>query len=495
MPGFKRAFMWASAGRYVVTVIGFATTIIMARLLSPGEYGLSVLGSTVFLVADAIRGLAGGAYLVQTKELSSDKIRTSCTVSLIVTLVMASTLAFLARPIAAYYATPELERYLQVIGISYLMGPFSLPIMALMTREMAFERLALIGVVTTVVSGTMSIVLASLGFSAMSYAWASVASAAAGVLLCFFFYPDLSIFRPLLREWRSVLRFGVFDSATTVLNRLTENLFYLILGRLLNVQAVGLWQRAFSLSGFPEKVILAGFGAVALPAFSEKVRSGQGLKDSYLSAIEYITAVQWPAMMLLAFLAHPIVEILLGQQWLDVAPILQIIAGALVFNFAVTLEYPTLVATGAIRYLPAIVLTQASIFTGLVWFGATSYGLYGAAMSLLVIVPVNAFISVLVVRSQVRFSCGELAGALRKSAVLLVLSAAGPAITLIGAGWRADVSMKTALVSMILCVVGWIYGLRLTRHPLGRDVFGARDALLKTPVATRVLAAGLRLFR
>jgi hypothetical protein len=73
----------------------------MARLPSPGEYGLSVLGTTVFLVADAIRALAGGAYLVQTKELSSDKIRTSCTVSLIVTLVMASTLAFLARPIAA----------------------------------------------------------------------------------------------------------------------------------------------------------------------------------------------------------------------------------------------------------------------------------------------------------------------------------------------------------------------------------------------------------
>jgi len=217
-------------------------------------------------------GFAGGAYLVQTQELSPDKIRTSCTVSLIVTLVMASTLAFLARPIAAYYATPELERYLQVIGISYLMGPFSLPIMALMTREMAFERLALIGVVTTVVSGTISITLAIFGFSAMSYAWASVASAASGVLLCFFFYPDLSIFRPLLREWRRVLGFGVFDSATTVLNRLTENLFYLILGRLLNVQAVGLWQRAFSLSGFPEKVILAGFGAVALPAFRDRIR-------------------------------------------------------------------------------------------------------------------------------------------------------------------------------------------------------------------------------
>jgi len=494
MAGFKRAFLWASAGRYLVTVIGLATTVIMARLLSPGEYGLSVLGTTVILVAEGIRSLAGGSYLVQTEELSSDQIRTSCTISLIVTLVMMSTLALLARPIAAYYANPVLERYLQVIGISYLMGPFSYPIMSLMTREMAFERLALIGVVTAVVNGIMSIVLAKLNFSAMSYAWASVGSAVSGVLLSLFFYPNLSIFRPLLREWRSVLGFGVFDSATTVLHRLTENLFYLILGRLLSVEAVGLWQRAFLLAGFPERVILAGFGAVALPAFSERVRQGQALKESYLRAIEYITAVEWPPLMLLVFLARPIVEIVLGQQWLAVAPLLQIFAGAFLLNFPLALEYPTLVAAGAIRYLPAIGLAQATVFTGLWWLGTASCGLYGGAVSMLVIVPVNIFISLLVVRSQVPFSCGELAGAMQKSIVLLGLSAAGPIIILISSGWRADVSIQTAVVAVILCAIGWIYGLRLTRHPLAQDVFGALDALRSNSIATRVLAARVRLF-
>jgi O-antigen/teichoic acid export membrane protein len=494
MPGFKRAFLWASAGRYSVTLIGLVTTVIMARLISPGEYGLSVLGTTVLLVADAIRSLAGGSYLIQTKELSSDKIRTSCTISLIVTVVMTFVLVLLASPIAVYYANPMLERYLKVIGISYLIGPFSYQIAALLTRDMAFGRLALISVVTTVVNGIMGIVLASLGFSAMSYAWASVGSAAAGVLLSFYFYPSWSIFCPLLREWRSVLGFGVFDSATIVLHRLTENAFYLILGRLLNVEAVGLCQRAFLLAGFPERVFLSGFGAVALPAFSEKVRQGHDLKDSYLRAVEYITAVQWPALMLLVFLAHPIVEVVLGRQWAAVAPILQIFAGALMLNFPVSLEYPTLVAAGAIRYLPAIVLAQATVFTALWWLGTALYGLYGGAVSMLVIVPLNLVISLLVVRSRVRFNCGELAAAMRKSAVLLGLSAVGPTITLILSGWRADVSIQTAFVTVILSGVGWIYGLRLTRHPLAQDVFGARDALLRSPVGMRVLAAGARLF-
>jgi hypothetical protein len=80
---------------------------------------------TVLFIADAIRSLAGASYLIQVKELSSDKIRTSCTISLIVTFAMTFTLVFSARPIASFYANPMLERYFHVIGISYLISPFS----------------------------------------------------------------------------------------------------------------------------------------------------------------------------------------------------------------------------------------------------------------------------------------------------------------------------------------------------------------------------------
>jgi O-antigen/teichoic acid export membrane protein len=494
MLGFKQAFLWASAGRYSVTLISIAMTVIMARLISPSEYGLAVLGTTVLFIADAIRSLAGASYLIQVKELNSDKIRTSCTISLIVTLAMTFTLLILAPWLASYYANPMLERYFHVIAISYLIGPFSYQIAALMTRDMAFARLAFISVVTALVNGITAIALASLGFSALSYAWASVGAAAAAVLLSFYFYPNWSIFRPLLREWRSVLGFGVFDGATTVLNRLTENLFYLIIGRLLNVEAVGLCQRAFLLAGFPERVFLAGFGAVALPAFSEKVRQGHDLKHSYLRAVEYITAIQWPALMLVVFLAHPIVEIVLGQQWLAVVPLLQIFAGALMLNFPVSLEYPTLVAAGAIRYLPAIVMGQATVITLLRWLGTATYGLYGGAVSMLVIVPVNLAISLLVVRSRVPFSCRELAGAMRRSALLLGLSAVGPMILLLLSGWSAKVSIPTALFAAILSGIGWTYGLRLTRHPLAQDVFGACDALGRSAVDIRAMAACVWLF-
>jgi len=484
MTGIRRAFLWASAGRYIVMAVNLVTTVIMARLLAPGEYGVSALGTAVFAIAEAIRALGGGAYLIQQKELASENIRTTFTVSLIVTFVSTTTIVFLAGPLTRYFNTPELERYLLVTALGYLMGPFVHPIFALMSRQMAFGTIARISVVTASANAIASIGLAILGFSYMSFAWASVISAAVGMLLCFHFWRDWSIFRPMLSEWRSVITFGVYDSATAVLSQMGESIPYLIFGRILNAEAAGLCQRAVLLCLFPERVILAGVSAVALPAFSKQVREGRGVKDGYLHAIELITAVQWPALILLVLLANPIVSILLGRQWLEVVSLVQILGVALLFSFPVGLHYPTLVAVGAIRYMPPLVVLQSIVSIALLTFAAQR-GLRAAALSTLLIVPFNVFISVLLVRHFVDFRWSEFAASTRKSAVISVLSAAGPLTIVFASGWSTDMSIGAAIFAVAICAIGWIGGLWLTRHPLLHELFRARDALLKTPIAAK----------
>jgi O-antigen/teichoic acid export membrane protein len=484
MMGIRRAFLWASAGRYIVMAINLVTTVIMARLLAPGEYGISALGTAIFAIAEAMRALGGGAYLIQQKELAAEHVRTTFTVSLIVTLVLTTILALLAGPLTRYFNTPDLERYLLVTALGYLMGPFVYPIFALMSRQMAFETIALISVVAASANAIASICLAILGYSYMSFAWASVISAAAGMYLCFHFWRDWSIFRPLLNEWRSVIAFGAYDSMTAVLSQIGESLPYLIFGRILNAEAVGLCQRAVLLCLFPERVILAGVSAVALPVFSKQVREGRGLKDGYLHAIELITAVQWPALILLVLLANPIVSILLGRQWLEVVSLIQILGIGLLFSFPVGLHYPTLVAVGAIRYMPPLVVLQSIVSIALLSFAAKR-GLHAAALSTLLIVPFNVLLTLLLVRHFVDFRWSEFAAATRKSAVLSVLSMAGPLTIVIASGRHTDISNGAAIFAVLLCAIGWIGGLWLTRHPLLHELFRARDALLKTPIAAR----------
>jgi O-antigen/teichoic acid export membrane protein len=491
MTGIRRAFISATIGRYLVMAINLAATLLMARLLAPGEYGVWVLGGAVFAVAEAMRALGGGAYLIQQKELSPENIRTSFTVSLIVTVVLTATVALLAGPLSRYFNTPDLGPYLLVAALSFLTGPFVYPISALMSRKMAFGTIAFVNVVAASINAAASIYLAILGFSYMSFAWAAAISSGSAMLLYLHYWRDWSVFRPILREWRSVITFGVYDSGTAVLSQIGEVLPYLIFGKILGAEAVALCQRAVLLCLFPERVILAGVGAVALPAFSRQIHEGRTLKGNYLRAIELITAAQWPALLLLICLAGPIVAALLGSQWRQVVPLVEILGAALLFSFPVTLHYPALVSVGAIRYMPPVVAIQAVVSIGLLSIAAR-HGLHAAALSMLLIVPFNGLLALGVVRHFVGFGWRDLAHALRKSAACAVLSAAGPA-AIVAAGGTSDMGIVGAVSAVLLAALGWFLGLWATQHPLLHEMLHARDALQRVPSVAAISRVARRL--
>jgi O-antigen/teichoic acid export membrane protein len=485
MTGVRNAFVWATGGRYFVMAINLVATLVIARLLAPAEYGVSVLGAAIFGIAEAVRALSGGAYLIQQKDLTQDNIRTSFTINLIVTGLVIAALFLLAGPLTRAFDTPDVARYLQVSMFGYLAGPFVYPMSALMSRRMAFRQIAIVTVATAAVNAACGVGLGLAGFGYMSLAWASAISGVFGMILYLGIWRDWSIFRPLLREWRSVIAFGAYDGATAVLSQLGESLPFLIFGRLLNAEAVGLVQRTMVLCLFPERVILAGVGAVALPAFSRQMRDGGSLKHDYLRAIELITAAQWPALLLLIALAHPIVATVLGHRWMEVAPLVEILAAALLFSFPVTLTYPVLVAVGAIRLMPPVVVAQVAVSFAFLALAARG-GLHAAALSALVIVPLNGLLSLLLVQHFVGFGWTAFAAALWRSTLAAALSAAGPGFVALAAGGPADISLAGAVVAGVLAGVGWIAGLWVTRHPLLHEMLRALAAVRRSRTAARL---------
>ena len=474
MGKLRRALLFASGGRYIVMGINLSATIVLARLLTPAEFGITVLGTALLGIAEALRELGSVAYLVQEQEITAAKIRTVFTVSLIVTLVLTTVLLCLSGVLADFYGVPGVGRYIRVVAISYAIAPFAHPIYALLSRDMAFDRVATLDICATLASAICAVCLALLGYSYMSLAWAAVASALVWTLLGLGLRRNFSVYQFCLLEWRNVLAFGFYGSATAVLYRISESLFYLMLGRVLNAGAAGVCQRAVMLTLFPERVILAGIGAVALPAFSAHARDGHDLKGAYFKAIEHVTAVLWPALILLAILANPIVSIVFGPQWKDVAPILQIFAVSHLFNFPTALNYAIQVAVGAIRHTVPLALLQTMIALTVLGVAA-GYGLRAVALSTLLTIPLNVGLSVWLVCRHVPFRIGELAAAMKKSAFMSVMSAAGPlAVALHG---RGDFSTPWMATAAILFAGGWLGGLKLTRHPLFAELRHAGTVL------------------
>src|ERR1700761_6148090 len=230
MTEIRRAFVLASAGRYLTMVINLAATLMLARWLAPADYGVAVLGNSVLAVAEAVRALGGGAYLVQQKELTPAQIHTNFTISLIATLIVVFALLLFLRPLTGLFGQAELEPYIRVSAWGFMAGPINYQILALMGRHMAFGRIAFITTFAAAINGGVSISLALLGWGFMSLAWASAISALSAMGLYLFLWRDRTIFRPAIGEWRSVFGFGLHDSAVGILAQIGEAVPYLIIG-------------------------------------------------------------------------------------------------------------------------------------------------------------------------------------------------------------------------------------------------------------------------
>jgi O-antigen/teichoic acid export membrane protein len=227
---------------------------------------------------------------------------------------------------------------------------------------------------------------------------------------------------------------------------------------------------------------------VALPAFSQQVRDGQAPKASYLKVLGLITAAQWPALVTLILLAEPIVRVLLGPQWNGVVRVLQILAGALFFSFPIALQYPTLVALGAVRIVPVTILAQSVVSIGVLALAAP-FGLDALAFSTFAIIPLGSLLSLAVVRHFLKFDWLELAATTARSAVATLTCALGPLAMMLTTGGLRALSIPLAMVAGALAGIGWIAGLWLTSHPLLQEMMWL-GAKLRSRIALRLAGSG-----
>lgn len=467
MTSLRRAVVWASVGQYLIISINFSATLVLARLLTPAEFGVSALGGAILGIAEAVRELAGGTFLIREGDLTHNKIRSTTTVNFLVTVVVATLLVAIAEPLANTFEMPALAPYLRIVVIGYATGTLLYPQQALLSRNMAFNRLALINCAAACVGAVVSVTLAYAGFKANSFAWGAVASTVTATLIYLAVMRNFSIYKPSLSEWRSVIGFGAYSSTTAILGRFAEAVPLLIFGKLLSASELAIGQRAVLLCLVPERILFAAVGSVALPELSRRSREGGDLKSAYLKALSIVTALYWPFMILLALFASPVVELLFGRQWLDVAPLVRILAPALMLAVPIVLQFPILVAADGVHILPRVLALQ-TVATATALLLSAGNGLNAAAASMLVAMPVNAALSVFAVRLIVKFQWREIIGVLMRGIAVTAAACIGPVLL-----WLASPAappFAILAVAGVLGAIGWSIGLRVTDHWLWGEI-------------------------
>ena len=480
----RRALAMATGEQYFRLVVQFGLVVVVSRLLTPAEFGVSVIGTGIIAIALGLREFATADFLIQRREVLRDDIRTSFTVLFLVTALISAGVFVLAPWIGSFYGEERLAQFLRVAAVAGLIDALSLPIRGLLRRDMAFGILAFMNTIAATVTAVTTVVLTLAGFSFMSFAWAAVAAASTITVLSFYFRPQVSNLQPTFRSWRNMLVFGVYNGASHVINQTYERLPQLVLGGVLPMSAVGLYNRAAMVSEIPQMVFLTSVFSVSFPALAAEIRKGHGLKEPYLRALGYITVFYWPALVLLALLAYPVVLLLLGHQWLSIVPMLQVMAVASLAWFSVVITPPLLLAVGANRDRVMVHVVGRSVSV-IILCSAAYFGVMAMALSQLIIVPYLMLVAFYFVRRHIAIQWREIGAAIWKSAVVSASSAVGPACVAMLSDRGLDLTIPATVVAVLLAVAGWFVGIVATRHPVLLELGNAIEVLSGTPMARR----------
>lgn len=469
MADIRRSFLLSFAQRYAALAIQMVAMVVLARLLTPAQFGTFAVASALVTLAMVLQDFGVGNYVVKERELDRAKLATAYSVAFLIAWPLGLAVFAASDAVAAWYGNPRLGPVIAVLSITFFALPFSTPALAMMRRDMQFGRLCALGIANAAATAATSLALALAGQDAIGLAWGLVAGAIATAVGAHILRPGLLLLRPGFSHWREVVSFGGQSAAISVLGEIGSKAPSIVAGRLLGFDAAGLLHRATSTVHLYRKTILDGLMPVLLPAFSQHERNGQSIAALYLQGISYLTAIAWPFAAALVFLADPLIRLLFGAQWLEAVPLVQILATIAATSPLLRLNRAVFVVSGHIAINLRIELFIQPLRLGLVVY-ACFHDLLTLAIALTVPPIVNSILSQVLLKRILAYELRDFAQRLFASLLVSLVAAIPPACTVLAFGWHPQSPILALLAGGLGGGCAWLAAVVALDHPIRHEI-------------------------
>lgn len=358
------------------------STMVLARLVAPGEFGLFVLCGTLttFLMFFADLGLPWAA--IQSKELRPEQVNALFWINVASGAFFWLVCVAAGPLVEAFYQQPGLTGVLAVSGAGFLAHGIAAQPQALLGRSLRFGARAIVDIATLVAGAGVSIGLAYQGYGVWSLAWGPLATGALRAIASW----KLSGFRPSLRvEWGSaaaMFRFGGELTLAGFCFYLFRNLDDILIGRAWGPSELAFYNKAYFLMSLLTVVPANSLNSVYVPALSRSAAEGDTARfgELFRDSLSQITFFVAPACAGLALTAAEAVEIVYGDQWSRVAPVLLWFGLAGAFQFPFITTGWLLVSAGKTRHYLAWSAVSALVLAA-TFFASIGFGAQGVALA------------------------------------------------------------------------------------------------------------------
>ena len=319
-----KGFLWALLERFSTQGVSFAVTLVLARVLTPSDYGVVAL-LTIFLAVTGVLVDSGfGSALIQKKDASELDFNSVFYVSLLLSGILYLTLFFLAPAIAAFYDSDILVPILRVSATTLLFASINSVQNAELARRLLFNLSFRVSLMSTLSSAVIGIVLAIRGQGAWALVWSGFTANVVG-----------TVARWIVIGWRPKLMFslaslkGLFSfgwklSLTSLIDTLYNNIYGLLIGKMYSKEDLSFVNKGRHLPELLMQTIASTLSRVAFPVMAQVQDNDTRIRSMMSKILKMSCFVVFPVLAFCAISARDITILLFGEQWLPIVPYIQL---------------------------------------------------------------------------------------------------------------------------------------------------------------------------
>ena len=450
------------------TLLQFAVSVVLARMLSPSEIGVYSMTVVFVNIAHMFRDFGVANYIQREADLTPAKLRSALGVMYTTSWLLALLLFSISGWLGRWFGEPGIVPVMRVLALGFVFVPFGALTHSLLLREFAAGKQAVVTAVGTIAYCSSCLILAALDFGTMSLAWANLINIILSGLAYMRFRPKGMPWMPSTRGWRSIVHFGVGSLLTNCIEAINGSIADILLGKLGSARHVGLFSRANSTVSIFNYVAgnTVSYGSVAY--LSQAFHRKESLVPLLRRATALLTGIGWPALALTAIFARDIVLALYGPTWLESIPAVLPLTVAATFYLLFMYTFSAMTAIGKpyLAAIPQTCLLVARIGFGYFLFnGALSSFGWAICLATLAVVPVQLALQ----WRYVRFSPRAMLEGVAPSIVVTLACAA------VGAVLHPMLPLSLPplarlLLALPVLAVAWYIALRLVGHPMLAEV-------------------------
>ncbi len=327
-----KGMAWNSADRVLSAVISFALGLVLARMLSPSDYGLVALLYIFFAIANSLADSGFGTALIRKKDRTDEDCSTAFLFNMAASLLLAGAFFLGAPLVAKFYGEPRLVWIMRVSAMTVVLNGLSVVQSARLTVKMDFRSLAVASVGSVILGCAAGIVFAYLGYGCWALVAMMTVSAVARMLAVWGFSRWLPKFAFSMASFRSLFGFGMKITLAGLVHSIYSNIHGVLIGRFFSVRDLGLYNRGAHFAQIPGETVGAVMVTVNYPLLADIQDENERLRVKYASLMRHSMFAVVPVVFGLAAVAEPMVECIIGRHWLACCKYLQIMALAAVWE-------------------------------------------------------------------------------------------------------------------------------------------------------------------